>query len=777
MTNAVGRLPAMAFSPDGKLLAHIVRDGEIVARVWDVETGREVSAIKGLRPTPRDWGIRLPNHPDSDAEIDNFTGLFFTDGGKHIAVVGDRRIHVRDAVTGEPVAKYEVPAIPLPDSSERGGPRTDAPSGNRGPQDFGPAGPVKLVRATLLGFSPDGRLYVGNSGSAWQVGEVATQKVLFCATVKPPVNKDRKWQQPFAAISPDGKLAAFPSETLDEVGLWDIPGRRLVCTLADKARQVKLIDHLAFTADGRHIVAGGENIVYRWDVATRAALPPLEGNAGYGPPRSFSDSDCKTLVTVDDNGMVRRWEPTTGKQLEAPHGYAPYTMTDLSSDGAYAVIADDGGRIDLWMLGDGPRCELRAPGLPAPRDIRFSPTGRLLAAGFADGTIHVWDSATRRELKQFRADPTGRPSGVDGLAWSPDESCLYATTGLSGVLAWDWRAGRLRWQASTSQATTLRASTDGRLVAALRTDHREILILWADNGTVRATARLPADKDRFFAPHCIAFTPDGHTIAAGHYDGLLRLWDTATGKERAAFPSDGDVMWGIDVSRDGRHAVTGSSNGTVRVWELDTGKEVFRRAEPRSSSLRVTLSADGRSVLSAQRRAPLLWSLVAKSDGNRERLWNDLVSDPATAYRGQWGLADTDGLAVFLRAKVGGPIPRSEADRIGQLVADLDDNSFRAREAAQAELVRLGRMAEVTLRQALGRPRSAEQKGRLEALVARFDKEISPGDLRMRRAIQALSWSRDPAATTLINEWASGMAGAPLTELARTALQARDRRP
>jgi hypothetical protein len=223
--------------------------------------------------------------------------------------------------------------------------------------------------------------------------------------------------------------------------------------------------------------------------------------------------------------------------------------------------------------------------------------------------------------------------------------------------------------------------------------------------------------------------------------------------------------------------VTGSSNGTVRVWELDTGKEVFRRAEPRSSSLRVTLSADGRSVLSAQRRAPLLWSLVAKSDGNRERLWNDLVSDPATAYRGQWGLADTDGLAVFLRAKVGGPIPRSEADRIGQLVADLDDNSFRAREAAQAELVRLGRMAEVTLRQALGRPRSAEQKGRLEALVARFDKEISPGDLRMRRAIQALSWSRDPAATTLINEWASGMAGAPLTELARTALQARDRRP
>ena len=107
-----------------------------------------------------------------------------------------------------------------------------------------------------------------------------------------------------------------------------------------------------------------------------------------------------------------------------------------------------------------------------------------------------------------------------------------------------------------------------------------------------------------------------------------------------------------------------------------------------------------------KQRAPLLWSLVARSNGDREQLWGDLASDPATAYRGQWGLAGADGLAAFLRAKVGGPVPRSEAERIAQLVAGLDDNSFRARETAQAELVRLGRVAEPAVRTALGRAAS-----------------------------------------------------------------------
>jgi RNA polymerase sigma factor (sigma-70 family) len=772
MTNAVGRLPAMAFSPDGKLLAHIVRDGEIAARVWSLETGKEIASVKGLRPNI-EFSTGYGGFGRAETEYDNYTGILFTGDGLRIALVGDRRIQVRDARTGESVANYEVPAIEVVNAGESETPKTDPPAAESAPRADRRVGTTRLVYATMMAFSPHGKFYVGNHGAEWQVGELATKKVLFRATLKPVVNKEWRWQQPFAAISPDGKLVALPTENLDQVGLWDVAGKRLLRTLANKTARIKMLDHLAFSSDGKQVFAGGERIVYRWDVATGTVLPALEGNAGNGAPRTFTDDESKTLVTVDYSGMIRRWDPTTGKQLEAPHGYTPYTKTDLSWDGKHAVIADGGSRIDLWTLADYQRHELDATGSSTTRDVRFSRSGKLLAAGFSNGMVRIWDTATRQSIKDFQVNPKGEPSGVDGLEWSPDETCLYATTSLNGVLAWDWRNGNLRWRTPTPHATQVRASIDGKLVAVLRTDHREIQVLNSDTGNVRSTARMPPDKDRFFAPQCIVFSPDGRTILAGHYDGLLRLWDTATGNMRAAFPSDGDVVWGIDVSRDGRHAVTGSSNGTVRVWEMDTGTEVFRRVEPRSSSLRVTLSTDGRSVLSAQQRAPFLWSLVAESKRDREQHWSDLTSDPATAYRAQWGLTNSDGLAAFLRAKIGGRVPFSEAKRITQLIEDLDDRSFRARETALTELIRLGRVAEPAVRSALAKATSAEQKRRLESVVARFDKGLSPDELRMRRAVQALRWSNDSESVELLTEWASGMVGAPLTESAKTALDAR----
>jgi hypothetical protein len=200
--------------------------------------------------------------------------------------------------------------------------------------------------------------------------------------------------------------------------------------------------------------------------------------------------------------------------------------------------------------------------------------------------------------------------------------------------------------------------------------------------------------------------------------------------------------------------------------------QVFRRTDGPSSALGVSLSADGRAVLAAQQRAPILWSLAAEPAGDRDRQWADLWADPVTAYRAQWGLAGSDGLARFLRAKLGARVPVSDADRIARLIAELDDSSFRTRERAVVELVRLGRLAEPAVRTALASSPSAEQRQRLEVMAARYKDGLPPDELRLRRAVQALRWCGDAEARKLLADWASGMDGAPLTEAARAALGA-----
>jgi WD40 repeat protein len=691
-------------------------------------------------------GLHVPRQTE---EADgNFAGLYFADGGRRIVLVGQRFVHIRDARTGAPVAKYDLP------NSQTG------------------AGGV-IRQETIVCFSPDGRLYAVVAGDNWQVREPATGTTHFRATVKPAVGKDGKPAGPFAAISPDGNTLAISAWALDEVQLWDIPDQRLLRTLTGRATKIKMMGHLSFSADGKQVFVGGEDVVYRWDVATGTELPALAGDTGRGPPRAFASTDGQTLVTVDGNGLIRRWDPATGKPLAVPHGYTTQTISDLSADGAYAVVADDAGRIDLWSVGENSRHELHAIGMPRAREVRFSRDGKLLATGLSDGTVRVWDVRTRKEIKTFRADPNGEPSAVRGVEWSPDGSCLYTTTRPSGLMAWDWREGRLRWQLPASDAARIRASRDGKRLAVSRPDEAaEVLIL--DSGTGKVQTKL--EMNRQLQVECVAFSPDGRTVATGMHAGGVYIWDTATGKFLAWIPSQGqgDVIWGIEFSRDGRHIVTASTTGPVRVWELDTMTEVFRRTDGPSIALRVSLSADGRTVLAAQQRAPILWSLAAEPTGDRDRQWTDLLTDPVTAYRAQWGLAGSDGLAGFLRAKFGDKVPESDAERIKRLIAELDASSFRTRETAQAELVRLGRLAEPAVRTALAGSPPAEQRQRLEVLAARYKDALPPDELRLRRAMQALRWCGDAEAKKLLAEWSSGMAGAPLTVEARAAVGAMD---
>jgi WD40 repeat protein len=174
---------------------------------------------------------------------------------------------------------------------------------------------------------------------------------------------------------------------------------------------------------------------------------------------------------------------------------------------------------------------------------------------------------------------------------------------------------RLAWQAwQNGELAQMRELLDRHEPEAGQEDFRGFewyYLRRRSHGVLREVARASAHQGD---ANCVAYARDGQVLASGGKDGMIRLWDAAHLRPRAAWPSNQVEVNEVAFAPDGKTLASAGDDGTVRLWELP-GHRPQRILRPEGGARELgalAYSPDGK-IVAAGGQDGWVWSWDAAS--------------------------------------------------------------------------------------------------------------------------------------------------------------------
>ncbi|MGC1375137.1 MAG: hypothetical protein WA821_02885 [Anaerolineales bacterium] len=521
--------------------------------------------------------------------------------------------------------------------------------------------------ATAL--SPDGNLLAyfdsDQKLQIWDISQkkAATTLLSYYSGVDSPIfSPDGEW---VAAITGRG------SRYSDSVRVWDVSTGVIVNALGGPDND---ITDLSFSRDGRFMTGAAGGSAWVWDVVhpaappeqiqlyqveingnlniypqtvTAAALSPDDALAAVGtsenqltlyqrePRRKLRDltgvsspirrlsfsPDGKTLLSVDEDGLIALWDVETGKQL---------TSLDKHLGAIGGLVFRQDGALSVWGAGtdwviqpkDGKLTQTTR--ISKGKILAASPAGDFLAV-YNPFQVSLWDVRAGKFGQTLEGEATTPFVEYfwEGLAFrqfyaaafSADGSRL-ATVGAGGAWAYSMSDKRLIQQFEGSNAQRLALSADGNILltslydqmnplsaydlqtgntlfslgnegsrgggsnipqAAFSPDGRWAGALqtnWDDGPTYELVLydRVLNQPGKTFelgkkvSGLSLAFHPTSPLVAVGMADGNILLIDLDGMRVIATLAAHSGPVTHLAFSSDGLYLASGSADGTARIW-------------------------------------------------------------------------------------------------------------------------------------------------------------------------------------------------------------------
>jgi RNA polymerase sigma factor (sigma-70 family) len=516
-------------------------------------------------------------HWERPAASEGFSGLSMTPDGKHLLTSEKAGgIRLRDTATGKELGRFKAPA---------------------GSFVFG------------FALAPDGKTFaVGHTDANWRLLEVAIRDL--------PSGKEKitlKVEKPEGVLGYLGFANATtlvswtrgpgysPTNGFDAsypICLWDVATGKKIREVECK----KGLLHAACAPDGQtlywtemepqaatdRLAAGhGPGATHVVSIGTgkeTAVLRGLSGPAASG----LAVSDRFIATQAAEEGKLKLWDRATGKEHRALECTTKGCIVTFSKSGDRLAVVGQGD-LRIYDVATGKQLLHHSHGghLDGVADVAISPDGKTLASTGYQETF-FWDVPTRKVLHHAETS-----YGLNGGLYPPAAKVLFRPDGKTAVVVKfntirivDVKTGKelSQFESRVGLLRDVALSPDGKLLAMANSGLEQSIQLLD-----LATGKVHREFSGMLA-NCIAFSPDGRTLAAGigippdaavnqrvipgTWCNRIRLWNLPAGEESANF---GDTKIESNISQLA-FAPNGRTLATVypmvhpktRLWEVAT---------------------------------------------------------------------------------------------------------------------------------------------------------------------------------------------------------------
>ena len=420
-----------------------------------------------------------------------------------------------------------------------------------------------------------------------------------------------------------GDSAALVSGSADKSArLWTVADGKQVTLLDQHGAEIRSV---AITPAGDQVFTGGtDNLIKQWGVADSKVVREFKGHGGAVTTLVLS-KDAATLFSGGADSLLKAWTVPTAAEVRSINHGAAIAAISLSADGTRLASAGADNLVKLWNAADGAAAGVLTGHAGAVTGVSFTVDGLRVASSSADGTLRFWEPTgallqTHRAGKgalqslaiaadnktiytagtdaqihivtaaAIRAIP-GHTGAVQALAFNPAGDRLVSGGIDKTIRAWnpiDGVAGPL-YAGATEAITAVKFTADGLKLIAGGAD-RQVRVWNAADGVAGPIIPQPA-VIRDLAP-----SVDLTKVVVVGDDGIVRVWDLASGKELETFAGHVGIIHSVALATDNKTLYTTGADKSVRQWTV-SAQRVIAAHEGKANG--VVYSPDGSALLSA----------------------------------------------------------------------------------------------------------------------------------------------------------------------------------